>query len=662
MCVLRLVVIMLNFSLAIGRAMNAPRMAVRSHGYITKRVQSSIAMALEMHNLRSDGAYFGTPQDDSFQSTRVPTPLPLNLDHEPSKPLVIGDSEATWGPEQRALLIELKNLRRNMAEQLKVPAYTICANKVLDSIISQLPKSRAELGSIAGVGEKTLAKLENKVLPLIQDLLSGRPISIVQSGEVTTSDSIPSSLTSKKKKKSSKSVISAAILSSLENSVVGKSDLNSEQLITANRALDGRNVFITGSAGTGKSYVLRYVIQELILIHGAKGVAVTASTGIAAVNLCGQTVHSFAGIGLGKGDVSRVVTKVVRDPKSNQRWLDTKVLVIDEISMIDKSLFELLDVIARTVRNDPRPFGGIQLVLVGDFLQLPPVGDQYSGLPRKFCFESPLWETAGLTPANDGVMSLRQVVRQSDANFAQLLNEARLGQPSATLMSMLAKCHILVKPQPNDGIIPTKLYCMNKDVDRENLEQLQNLAGTAVECEATDVWKTTPKGGTPQRRFILEMAEKTVPKVIGLKIGAQVMLTRNRSGSSTVMNGSRGIVVGFVESASDAGVTLPKVRFDNGRTLPIAPVEYIINGPGGDGTMVRVQVPLKLAWAMTVHKSQGSTLSRAELMLSNTFDYGQAYVALSRVTSLDGLWFTETLKPWNIRANPTVLKHFAGTL
>ena len=650
-------------------------------------------------------------------------------------PLSLGTSESSWCAEQRSLHRELKNWRKSAASELAAPLYVICSNKVIDSITSELPRSRDHLAQIPGVGIKTLARLEAPVLTLVGQLLSGKPlalkyISIKGVGEEATAvEGGKPKKSSKRGVSKAKAAATAAILSGGDSGVLGdvsisnsssmvirKSDLNGEQLAIAERVLTGRNAFITGSAGTGKSFLLRYIISELQKLHGGakERVAVTASTGIAAVNIGGQTIHSFAGIGMGKGDPERIKSKVMRDSKAAQRWLDAKVLVIDEISMIDESMFELLDVVARGVRQDPRPFGGIQIVLVGDFLQLPPVQDRESrenGLERRLCFESPLWAAAGLTAEQEGMWSLRQIVRQTDTEFARLLNEARLGQPSPRLMSLLAQCHVSVKPRPPDGIVPTKLYCVNVDVDKENAEQLENLPGEVVEFHAHDVWKpgsakpprrseaaiaggsaalelsaaaaaaaaaaplasdgpaaapaAVPEasavgGSATQKKSVTDLADKIIPRSFGLKTGAQVMLTRNRPGSS-VMNGSRGVVVGFEKAGSDSaasavGPCMPRVRFDNGQEIVVSPVEHTVQGSGSDGELARLQVPLKLAWALTVHKSQGSTLSRAELKLANTFDFGQAYVALSRVTSLDGLWFTQSVSPNVFRANPRVLE------
>ena len=556
-------------------------------------------------------------------SDKIPSPAPLPETVGAVEKMVaikLGAPQEEWTKEQVVLYSELRALRRILAGERKVALYQIFANKVIDAIVSELPRSRKELLNIKGVGPKvsdTLVKYS--LLSWCQDVRNGVPLTsttpvvipTTSSSSSSPSTSSKSTLKSKSKSGSSKSLMSAtdkaahvsAILASTENTMIGKGDLNDEQRQTASRALDGRNVFITGSAGTGKSYLLKYIIQELQMKHGDKAVAVTASTGIAAVNLAGQTVHSFAGIGLGKGDPLRVRAKVLKDAKSVQRWTDTEVLVIDEISMIDRGLFELLDSVARSVKGNQRPFGGIQVVLVGDFLQLPPVQGrderQSQSEGRQFCFESPLWDEAGLSVEKDGVMSLRQIVRQQDAEFASLLNEARLGKPSARLLQLLDECHVDVKPRPTDGIVPTKLYCVNKDVDQENSEQLASLEGEVVLVSAFDVWKTEPVGGIATKKVLLDLAEKTIPAEIALKVGAQVMLTRNRPQHSktSVMNGSRGIVVGFVESSSGVGV-VPRVKFDNGENILVSPVEFKLNGPGGDGCLIRMQVPLKLAWCV----------------------------------------------------------------
>ena len=222
--------------------------------------------------------------------------------------------------------------------------------------------------------------------------------------------------------------------------------------------------------------------------------------------------------------------------------------------------------------------------------------------------------------------------------------------------------------------MPTKLYSINRDVDKENLDRLVELPGDDIDIKAVDMWTSNPTDGPSAKRIILENANRSIPQTIKLKIGAQVMLLRNRSSSSSsnsnsnnnennktspLVNGSRGVVTGFVESTSAVGGLVPRVCFDNGQEVVIGPVEYVTKGAGGDGQHVRMQIPLKLAWAVTIHKSQGSTLTRAELMLNNTFDYGQAYVALSRVTCIDGLWLTAPITKSSIKANPLVIDYFS---
>jgi len=235
---------------------------------------------------------------------------------------------------------------------------------------------------------------------------------------------------------------------------------------------------------------------------------------------------------------------------------------------------------------------------------------------------------------------LRTIVRQQgDDAFIRLLMPVRSGVCTEETTAKLGACHVSVKPPPTDGIPPTKLYCRNRDVDAENLSHLSLLPGAAVELPAIDELRGDPAADARTR--LLEAIEKKAAGVLSLKVGAQVILTKNMP-EHRLVNGSRGVVRGFVSQQCEGyGVrpgtyNCPAVRFDSGVELTISPISVFQGGPGG--AIVRVQAPLKLAWALTVHKSQGMSLSRAELMLEDAFDFGQVYVALSRVTSLSGLW------------------------
>lgn len=419
--------------------------------------------------------------------------------------------------------------------------------------------------------------------------------------------------------------------------------LSNEQDAAAQRALKKReNLFITGPAGTGKSVLLRYIIREMRKMWGEGSVAVTAPTGIAAVNIGGETIHRFAGIGTRKGSTEQVVARVLRSSKARFAWQDVKVLVIDEVSMVSAELFDLLDAVACSVRNDTvGPFGGIQLILCGDFFQLPPIS--YS--PRPFAFQAAAWSRAGL---DSSTIMLSQIHRQAnDQAFQEVLNELRRGDFSSKTKSALAECQINAKGVPKDGIIPTKLYCRNRDVDAENSQRLAELSG-GVKFDASDRFEG---GSGTQQKFLRGMMDKKVDAVLKLKIGAQVVLLRNLD--KDLANGSRGVVESF---SFEDGKYRPKVRFDCvEEPRQIDPITFSL----GIGTsMVRTQIPLKLAWAMTVHRSQGSTISRVEVMLDGAFACGQVYVALSRVKNRAGLWMRTELSQKDVRANRDVLDFY----
>jgi ATP-dependent DNA helicase PIF1 len=249
--------------------------------------------------------------------------------------------------------------------------------------------------------------------------------------------------------------------------------------------------------------------------------------------------------------------------------------------------------------------------------------------------------------------------------MVRFLNQVRLGQVSKELQTALDKCLVAHKPKPTNGIIPTKLYSINREVNAENEARLAELEGPLETVHAVDRYKVVPTKTVPFS-YYSEKLDGLIPSKIDLKIGAQVMLLRNRLDrapggsmqSSSLVNGSRGQVVGFSESILAKGMMVPTVQFDNGLVATIGPVEYVYKIPNSDGVIVRFQVPIKLAWAATIHKSQGSTLSCAELMLGNTFDYGQAYVALSRVKDFDGLWLSEPMQSRSVKASPIVLDFY----
>mmetsp|Transcript_16852 Transcript_16852/g.37415 ORF Transcript_16852/g.37415 Transcript_16852/m.37415 type:complete len:625 (+) Transcript_16852:202-2076(+) len=582
---------------------------------------------------------------------------------------------------QTNLYQELKSWRKRTADELQKPLYQIMNNKLLEDITIRRPNNLDQLSVLSGVGPKTLTKFGRNILDIVQEhsleeavdvagLLEANKISDTsfwdtwvkpkpKKKKVNPADPNGTQAAAAKRKKRIEQLSDSAA-AELTWPDIELDDLNEEQREAALHILEGNNVFLTGSAGTGKTFLLRYVIQEMVHKHGEEAVAVTAPTGIAAINIGGQTLHRFAGIGLGNGDPAVLMNKVMKSAAAVDRWSKCKVLIIDEISMLDKDLFELLDGIARKIHENDCPFGGMQVVVVGDFMQLPPVS---IGKELEFCFESDVWEAAAFN-VRKGTMSLKQVERQKDRHFVKYLNEVRLGVMSDEFLQLLEGCLVGKKPDPEHGIIPTKLYSNNREVDKENSERLTELQGEVVSVQAEDKWKTKPsKPG--MTAFFRKALDAQVPEMLELKLGAQVMLLRNRarsyalpSSGPSLVNGSRGKVIGFSESVQCPGMQVPTVQFDNGLTTTIGPVEYFYRAPGGDGEIIRYQVPLKLAWAATIHKSQGCTLTCAELMLENTFDFGQVYVALSRVKGIEGLWLSKPIRASSIKANPKVLKFY----
>lgn len=397
--------------------------------------------------------------------------------------------------------------------------------------------------------------------------------------------------------------------------------LNTLQKYFVDQALRGANLFLTGQAGTGKSYTLSALMSEFTKRRIAYGI--TATTGIAALNVQGSTIHSWAGIGLGEEDAATLAGKVNKNKRAAERIRKTKVLIIDEISMCSKELFEKLDQVFRVVRRKFNlPFGGIQLILVGDWLQLPPVARQYE---KSFCFESEIWKTARIRN-----VTLTEIVRQdATGSFAKLLSKIRTGEYEDADLDLLDSRFGF--KFPNDGIKPVVLYCTNRNVEAFNNKELSKLEGEAVHHDAED---------SGQANYIAFFDRNCpAPKVLSLKVGAQVMLLHNLSVEGGLVNGSIGVVEAFTPGKA------PVVRFANGAQEVIQKhtweaKEQVFDDNGGwrmRTAAKREQFPLKLAWSMTVHKSQGSTIDRVQLDASDAFEEGMIYVALSRVRSLDCL-------------------------
>jgi len=442
---------------------------------------------------------------------------------------------------------------------------------------------------------------------------------------------------------------------------IGTIDLNEEQKAAFDAVISGDSIFITGPGGTGKSFLLQTLYANYKSYSGGKRMCITAMTGCAALLLgpWAKTLHSWAGIGLGRSPVAIAVKAILMDAKKKKRWVQTDCLVIDEVSMLTPTLLEYLDAVGRQVRKRPNvAFGGIQLVFVGDFYQLPPVSKDAQESDRTFAFESPLW--AQVVKKS---IQLTQILRQKDPMFQQILNEARSGDLSPDSYATLeARKTMTWKRQE---IKPTLLFTKNQDVNSINAHQLDKLAGEVHTFTAKT--KHVPKGMQPSvLQMIVEKLDRDAPYEVELQLKerCQVMLLqqlyeekeindkKTKAPILGLVNGSRGVVAGFDSEGN------PVVKFMNGRCVTIRPGKWSSDAEKEDDGVTREQIPLRLAYALTIHKAQGASLDSALIDVGpSTFEYGQAYVALSRVRSLDALFIFE-IAPRAFRAHPLVKKFY----
>lgn len=460
--------------------------------------------------------------------------------------------------------------------------------------------------------------------------------------------------------------ISESVMKSTES-------LSDEQNIAFEKFKNGENLFITGPGGTGKTKLVKHLVEYNISIN--KKTQVCALTGTAAVLIgCNaRTIHSFSGIKLCKGQREKIVASVLKNRNAVREWRDVKCLILDEVSMLSKKVFEIIEEIARKARKNSMPFGGVQVLFLGDFFQLPPVETENEPDTAQFCFETLLWNRIF---SMENHIQLTKIFRQNDPLYIEILMQIRKGYLDEEKIKVLQS---YVKreydSEKNNGCVPTKLFALRAKTDYINSQMFSKIQGKEYVMDAivkTDckMMFNDEKAIKPEILFkCSQMTEQekeyeiqnlfgtsTCSKIFRYKKGASVMCTVNLDMDNQICNGAQGIITDILEGGEGEGkYPTIMVKFSNGIVKGIGPrfwqsEEY--------PTIAVGQYPLMLAWALTIHKIQGATLKLAEIDIgSSIFEYGQTYVALSRIQSLEGLYLS-AFHPQKIRANPVVVDFY----
>lgn len=556
--------------------------------------------------------------------------MPLNKfipqkEQPPAKP----DTETL-----KTLISELKKQRKLWAEDNHLPLFCIFPNSVIDELAAHLPTQKATLKNIKGLGKAKIEQYGDKIIEIIQNFCTQNP-------DITSNIKISSTVAPKAKKTIEKNAMPKGEQESEINIQAGATDENYTNIKTAIKS--GKNVFVTGAAGTGKSYILKQLKKEF-------NFDITSTTGMAAVNIGGQTIHAWAGVGICDLPINSAVKSILKKANLAKRIRSAKILAIDEISMLDAQTFDYLNNVFKSIRASALPFGGLQLLLFGDFFQLPPVEKSVG-----FCFESDAWKE--LNPEN---IVLKKIYRQSDRNFANILNNIRQNKlKSSDFAALISRNNIELPPEKEI----LHIFATNEAADNFNAQKFNALHTTTQELYAKDVLMKNEEPNKivsiPQEAAELSIARKKVwdtldkyckaPQNLILKKGCRVMLLKNLDFEQGLINGSCGVVKDF----STDGIT---VNFDNGiqKTIKLHEFDY-----SKDGKLLakRIQFPLRLAYGITIHKSQGMTLDEVFVDFNRIFEYGQAYVALSRVKSLNGLYL-KGFEPQKIMANPKIVAFY----
>ena len=367
-------------------------------------------------------------------------------------------------------------------------------------------------------------------------------------------------------------------------------------------------VFLTGEAGSGKSFLAHCFIET----RNSRDFPILASTGAASVLVGGRTLHSFLGLGILKGGIEATVLKALKDRRVCRRIKKAKGLVIDEISMISGETFRAAEMICRLAREENRPWGGLKIIVVGDFAQLPPVERHRVGSPD-WAFKSRIWAETGFQSA-----VLKQNVRSRNLEFLQVLNRVRRGQVDDSVRSFL-RARSKELPKEFEG---TRLFPRRVQADQYNECRLLKLPGKI---------RYFPTEYTGEKRYVTAMKKYSpLPEELKLIEGALVMLRQNDPCGRWI-NGSTGTLVGF-------GNEFLKIELLNGRSIEIEKATFSLLDAEGKVRAEVINYPVTLAWAATIHKSQGMTLDRLAVNLEGLWEPGHAYVALSRITEPDNLW------------------------
>lgn len=404
---------------------------------------------------------------------------------------------------------------------------------------------------------------------------------------------------------------------------------------------NGENVFLTGFAGTGKSYILNKLKEKL-----KKKLTITSTTGIAAVNVKGQTLHSWAGVGLCRNTISHTVEKIRGRKTQLNQILKCKILAIDEISMLNIETLEYVNEVLKILRESEKPFGGIQVLFIGDFFQLPPVNKD-ENIERRYCFDSPVWHELNLKN-----VILKKNYRQNEENFITALAHMRENCLDADDIKLLrGRCTDIDTFETNI----LHIFSTNEEANRYNRAKFNMIEEPVQIFRAEDgVYRGTKlvsENLTESENYILEIFSKNcrAENEIILKLGARVMLLVNMDFNKGLINGACGTIQEFNNSSI-------LIKFDNGIIAPIPKhkFEYYYNERV---VAERLQYPLKLAYGITIHKSQGMTLDKLVVDCARIFERGQAYVAMSRVKTLDGLYI-KNFEPEKVMVDSRVAKFY----